>query len=714
MARSTRVLSAGALAVVLLVASFSALAGADKAQNEEEQALIDATLEARADEMAHDDAFDETHNTGCLVLDHMDDFKKLVGEESRGWTMSCKEKQFDTLIAQATAGNGLAVPGDSIYRQAIQAALKNPTPKLMGGVGTDAARANFVFDYSPVPSRAEVKLSHPNDGPYNTADGWSGMDESENHMCANLIIRTLFEIDTGAIPSFKGCAGRDMVDHKSSKWTPECTKLDDPEFDCMRTVLFCEDQACWDEAFGWREVAYERNGPKGIGNFGALAHLEDGEQMTRKYPILDCQCTAMNINNYGPPLPVQATCDTFTPLPGWNRNDNAEELSCLDTACVARECNGCALSGIIHQGQDANLHGIQTGLESTGRFGLGPGRHVTLDDTYKCAYLNPIYCDMAECPEGWQAKPDGGDIVCAGVAVPDGGKDDLACLTDYLEIEIDSDLDGKVDTWKLPIARESEDTPICCDAIPLCEWVTCSSWNYNGLIYEPDPEKKFCPSIDPDSCDQFSCCIETRCKPVEHCVGLLGCMAPEQESSCSACAEGYFGGNCIACPGVEHTTPGTTYACTSTKDVTIVKGGCIEGYYHKSGGAGAKDSCVECPLMDRCMTGFVTCSDEHNAVCSKCAGGWTGDHCQHEPVIPGIDYNLCSGHGYVEGPDCVGGGCMGEKWMIGGVEVGPQYRWVTGSCIYYPAGKMRGLEALSMDLRRKNSGALGEYGSSSI
>ena len=93
--------------------------------------------------------------------------------------------------------------------------------------------------------------------------------------------------------------------------------------------------------------------------------------------------------------------------------------------------------------------------------------------------------------------------------------------------------------------------------------MTCSSWNYNGLIYEPDPEKKYCPTMDPASCTQFSCCIETRCKPVEHCVGLLGCMAPEQESSCSACAEGWFGGNCVACPAIEHALPGTTYACTA-------------------------------------------------------------------------------------------------------------------------------------------------------
>ena len=60
----------------------------------------------------------------------MDAFKKLVGEESNGWTNLCKEKQYDELIAQATAGNGLAVEGDSIYRQAIQAALKNPTPPI--------------------------------------------------------------------------------------------------------------------------------------------------------------------------------------------------------------------------------------------------------------------------------------------------------------------------------------------------------------------------------------------------------------------------------------------------------------------------------------------------------------------------------------------------------------------------------------------------------
>ena len=111
------------------------------------------------------------------------------------------------------------------------------------------------------------------------------------------------------------------------------------------------------------------------------------------------------------------------------------------------------------------------------------------------------------------------------------------------------------------------------------------------------------------------------------------------------------------------------------------------------------------------MPGFVSCSNDGDSVCTKCMGGWTGAACQHEPVIPGIDYNLCSGNGYVEAPDCEGGGCVGEKWMVDGVQVGPHYRWTTGECIWYPAGKARGIMAPSMDLRSTGEG-LGEHGSS--
>ena len=161
-----------------------------------------------------------------------------------------------------------------------------------------------------------------------------------------------------------------------------------------------------------------------------------------------------------------------------------------------------------------------------------------------------------------------GDTLCAGQSVPDGGKDDIECMLGPLEIEVDSDLDGKVDTWKLPVNRSAEDTSLCCDPIPLCEWVTCSSYNYNGLIYEPDPEKKYCPSIDPASCDQFSCCIESRCQEVPHCVGLLGCMSPESESSCSQCESGWFGADCTACLVPELTLPGTVVTCTNSKDST--------------------------------------------------------------------------------------------------------------------------------------------------
>ena len=151
--------------------------------------------------------------------------------------------------------------------------------------------------------------------------------------------------------------------------------MDDPDYDCMAVVLYAQRQETWFGTFGWRTVEYERNGPKGIGSFGALHSLGEGV-MQRQYPILDCQCTAMNVNNYGPPVPVPAKCDTYAIFPGWVKKPDAKELSCLDVVCK------------VNTQRKDGVH-WPTGSRPTA------GRHVTLDDIYGCADITPIYCDSS-------------------------------------------------------------------------------------------------------------------------------------------------------------------------------------------------------------------------------------------------------------------------------------------------------------------------------
>jgi hypothetical protein len=702
------------LAFVALLACFGMAAAIHTVEQAQEINAILAAL-AQAPET----------NYGCSVEENMDEFYKLVDEESAGFTTGCTRDAYDRLMENVN--NAEYDPADGgVFTIPIRFALKNPTHDESSTVSA----SSYVFGYGPVPARfAKGFLMHAPSTSTSPAFDWVG-NEHEDHTCASLIIRTLYDLDHGHIDWFSGCEGRDPVNSITAadlsvkghpKWLANCGGLaDHPETECLKTLLFAKNQDEIDEMYGFRDI---------------------GHGMKSRNRA--CFCTATQTNNFAPPIPVPATCDTMAVPEGWLRcDDPAADCNCPigwdDPECQSTGYgNGVSCRCTCYDRHRDCIEGVpdpETGERA------GPNSEdincldtvCTMNDIDTCMIMIPVWCDSAECPPGWRIKKDAADIQCAGVSIADGGMGHIEC-----EMSIGV---GEVNMFA---KHGATDTSTCCDELAKCKnGVTgdlfnegglryraaftkqegkdkgitvkkagCRAHNYNGDVYEPlppvvdttgdgEPDSIYCGGINQTACTTDLCCSHMQCKPVEHCVGLLGCMAPEQESSCSKCDVGYFGGACIACPVPDNMIPGSKTSCTKLKDITVIKGHCIEGYHLVVGGSRGPDRCDECPHIEGCMLGFVSCSSPTNGICAKCKGGWTGDQCQHEPVFEDVDMTVCSGHGKTLDPfrpglsTCVGGGCEGEKYMVQGVQVGPQERWVQGECTWYPAGKMNGLQAL--------------------
>ena len=647
-------------------------------------------------------------NYGCSVEENLEAFQKLVGEKSNGWSEYCTLEQYTSLMDQDLGETGT---GNSVFTVPIRFALKNPTHDESSSVSA----SSYVFSYGPVPARVEagfeVKVPSTSTAP---SFMWYG-NVHEDHICANRILRTIYDLDHGHIDYFESCKGRDPVvslmsadlSHRGHpKWLADCGGLKDaPETNCLKNLMFCKTQECIDTLYGYKEI---------------------GHGMKSRNRA--CSCTITQTENIAPPKPIPATCDTMPVPQGWLRCDNAEaDCNCPvgwdDPDCESTGYgNGmscrCTCYDRHRECIEAGDSSIINCLDTV----------CTENDIDTCMIMIPVWCDSAVCPPGWIMKPDAGDIQCAGMSIKDGGQGHTEC---EMSIGI-----GEVNMFK---NHGATDTSTCCNELAKCKngvaghlfggkavYATgrgreCSAHNKNGDIYEPlctersgglreckqdttgdgEFDTIYCPTINQTSCLLDICCKHSQCQPVENCIGKLGCMSPESESSCSSCAPGYFGSKCTQCPTIDNAAAGATYTCAGgLKDLTMVTGHCIEGFYHQAGGAKAADSCEECPHVEGCMLNFVSCGNAHSSICAKCKGGWSGDKCQHEPVFEDVDMTVCSGKGQTEDPfrlglsTCVGGGCAGEKWMVQGTQVGPHERWVKGDCTYYPAGKMRGLEAL--------------------
>jgi hypothetical protein len=650
---------------------------------------------------------------GCNVEDNMDEFRKLVAEETQNWASGeCTKDQYDRLMNPVINGED-RWEESHIFAVGIKFALKNPTHDEASTVSA----SSYVFSYSPVPARIEagfaVKVPGTSDAPAYT---WTGAIH-DDHTCANAIFRTLYDLDHGHIDYFSGCEGRDMnlisttsagcihgrseCVHAHPKWGPDCGgRKDTPDTECLKTLLFCKTQECIDKMYGFTPIGH-------------------GMQTRNRA----CICTATQTENTAPLRPIPATCDTMPVPEGWLRcDDPAADCNCPvgwdDPDCESTGYgNGMSCRCTCYdrhreciEAQDASI------INCLDIF-------CTENDIDTCMIMIPVWCDSATCPPGWIMKPDAGDIQCAGMSITDGGQGHIEC-----EMSIGV---GEVNMFK---NHGRTDTSTCCIELAKCKngvagflfngkarKAGCRAHNKGGHLYEPkcttatggsrdclvdttgdgEFDSIYCPTINQTSCLTDICCDHTQCTPVPNCVGIMGCMSPESETSCSKCAMGYFGSRCIACPEIEFAMPGATYSCAKgLKDLTMVTGRCMEGYYHKAGGPSAPDSCEQCPHVDKCMLNFVSCGSATTSVCAKCKGGWSGDQCQHEPVFEDVDMSVCSGHGQTADPfriglsTCVGGGCQGETWMVGGQQVGPHERWIQGECMYYPGGKMNAMQAL--------------------
>jgi hypothetical protein len=246
-------------------------------------------------------------NYGCSVEENLEAFKKLIGTETQNWSDGvCTRDQYDMLINFEGGETGT---GASIFSVPIKFALQNPTHDESSTVSA----SSYVFSYGPVPARVEAGfyIDVPSTSTTPRSE-WFG-NVHDDFLCANLILRTIYDLDHGHIGAdeFKSCEGRDPVVEFTAadlsvkahvKWMADCGGLHDaPQTTCLKTLLFCQDQLCIDEMFGWADI---------------------GHGMKSRNRA--CTCTVTQLENIAPPKPIPATCDTMPVPQGWLRCDDPE------------------------------------------------------------------------------------------------------------------------------------------------------------------------------------------------------------------------------------------------------------------------------------------------------------------------------------------------------------------------------------------------------